>query len=410
MSSLSWMDFSEKERRQALDLIDQLNESDTRDELGIGTIRDALAELLFPGTSTIQTRAKYFLFIPWMYQELERRKKPSNIIAAEARWVEVKLIEALLHSEDTDGVIGKEAGKNLKRLPSNIYWQGLHRWGIRLFQNSQDAYHRSLDYFYSAQKQKLPKTDDGEVIGGNYSNWHAGLPTKPDEFPYQATFQLSREEAEYLRERILQYTPKTMLAFLVNLDSLFERVDYPWELPFVDQLPVNLRQRLKHAELFSLSLHGAALLYNLMLAELIKHKEWIEDYTERMDHWWSLVQKQSMDMKNWSRTDFWKTVTSEGARILPTTRAFVDEWLDILFETMNNNLPVTEVIALKRPRLLIKNREFALKRGKARLDQPRALQMWNGDAGSNRLSFRWSTARTIVLDILNGCYGGDQNA
>lgn len=60
MSFIAWMDYSEADRRQALDVIDLFSQSEARDKLGLGTIRDAM----FPGTSTIQTRAKYFLFIP----------------------------------------------------------------------------------------------------------------------------------------------------------------------------------------------------------------------------------------------------------------------------------------------------------------------------------------------------------
>ena len=58
------------------------------------------------------------------------------------------LIYALLDSDDTDGVIGKDAKKNLQRLPSSIYWQGLEAWGIRLSPYSISDYHRSLDAFY----------------------------------------------------------------------------------------------------------------------------------------------------------------------------------------------------------------------------------------------------------------------
>jgi hypothetical protein len=61
VSQFAWLDFSEHERRKALDVIDLFRERDTRDELGIGTVRDALSDVLFPGTSTIQTRARYFL-------------------------------------------------------------------------------------------------------------------------------------------------------------------------------------------------------------------------------------------------------------------------------------------------------------------------------------------------------------
>jgi hypothetical protein len=60
----SWVDFAEEDRREMAEVISLFRERDTRDELGIGVIRDALADLMFPGTSTIQTRARYFLFIP----------------------------------------------------------------------------------------------------------------------------------------------------------------------------------------------------------------------------------------------------------------------------------------------------------------------------------------------------------
>lgn len=39
-------------------ILAQFKERDTRDELGLGSLRDAIADLLFPGTSTIQTRLR----------------------------------------------------------------------------------------------------------------------------------------------------------------------------------------------------------------------------------------------------------------------------------------------------------------------------------------------------------------
>jgi hypothetical protein len=65
-STLTWLDYSDRDRRRALDVVDLLRESSTVDELGLGLVRDAFADLLFPGTSTIQTRARYFLFVPWI--------------------------------------------------------------------------------------------------------------------------------------------------------------------------------------------------------------------------------------------------------------------------------------------------------------------------------------------------------
>ena len=39
---------------------------ESRDELGLGAIRASFADALFPGTSTIQTRLRYMLFVPWV--------------------------------------------------------------------------------------------------------------------------------------------------------------------------------------------------------------------------------------------------------------------------------------------------------------------------------------------------------
>jgi hypothetical protein len=69
---LAWLDYSERDRKRALDVVGLLREPSTVDELGLGPVRDAFADMLFPGTSTIQTRARYFLFVPWQYAELER--------------------------------------------------------------------------------------------------------------------------------------------------------------------------------------------------------------------------------------------------------------------------------------------------------------------------------------------------
>ena len=75
-----------------LDAVDLFKEKGTRDEMGIGSVRDAFADLFFPGTSTIQTRARYFLFVPWVYLQLEQRRVPSSEIAWRARDMEIGLM------------------------------------------------------------------------------------------------------------------------------------------------------------------------------------------------------------------------------------------------------------------------------------------------------------------------------
>lgn len=112
MSTLGWLDSSERERRAVLDLLSALDEPGTLDELGIGSIRDSIADTLFPGTSTIQTRARYFLFIPWILQMVEVRSP--RRAEDRARRLQLQLCHALDRAHGPNaGVIGREAGAAL---------------------------------------------------------------------------------------------------------------------------------------------------------------------------------------------------------------------------------------------------------------------------------------------------------
>ena len=64
MLSLAWIDFEEAEPQRAQRIMVLFQERETRDELGLGgAIRNSIANHLFPGTSTIQTRLRYMLVV-----------------------------------------------------------------------------------------------------------------------------------------------------------------------------------------------------------------------------------------------------------------------------------------------------------------------------------------------------------
>ena len=115
-STLSWLDSSESERRAVMELVSALNEPQTLDELGIGSVRDAIADGLLPGTSTIQTRARYFLFIPWILQTVEARPRGSSDRLS--RQLQLQLCDALAETHGAGaGVIGRESRVSLRRWP-----------------------------------------------------------------------------------------------------------------------------------------------------------------------------------------------------------------------------------------------------------------------------------------------------
>src|ERR1035437_10246304 len=149
-SRFAWIDVDEASRRTMLDFIDQFRDQGTLDELGIGTIRDAFADYFFPGTTTVQTRARYFLFVPWIYRRLESTGTTSAELPRKLRTAELGLLEAMREAGVGEGerLIGRQSGAALKRWPSSIYWAGLGRWNIRRFPGSQDKYPGGLDTFY----------------------------------------------------------------------------------------------------------------------------------------------------------------------------------------------------------------------------------------------------------------------
>ena len=71
-STVGWLDLNDDASRKINETLRALDEPSTLDPLGLGSIRDAFSDLIAPGTSTIHTRLRYFLFIAWICQRIEK--------------------------------------------------------------------------------------------------------------------------------------------------------------------------------------------------------------------------------------------------------------------------------------------------------------------------------------------------
>lgn len=397
MPTLSWLAFSDEERRRAHDALGLFRERDTRDELGVAGVRDAFSDLLFPGTTTIQTRAAYFLFIPWIYRQLEETRggAPAAMQAARA---EQRLIEVLRNSGDPEGTIGVRAGPDVQRLPSSIYWQGLYSWRIRRARGSLDAYHAWLDH---PLQRRVERDDDGVPVDGTaQSAWDPELPETPKSFPVAAGFALAPDHARYLRDRVMFEHPETLLAFLVDRGRAGARAPYPWAHPQRAAMPDRVAEVLDHAELFSLCINSAALLYNLIAAEKASQPEIAANFERRLDTLAGELDESRRRLDSWNRERFWDLVEAGNPRMRRQThtRRFVDAWLDRVVTTRGARLARDQQAQAE-----IIRREIDVKGERsARLFSPSALALWNGDSGAARMSFRWPTVRQIVRDIRLG--------
>ena len=140
---LGWIDFSREDRKKVLDVINLLQEPGAVDEIGIGLIRDAFANLFFPGTSTVQTIAKYFLVVPYILKEATEGRFGNDLSHILHRIDQAEKecgIRLMQNCPGEEGIIGRRVLPNgwVARKPSDIYWNGIRTYGI-CTQESDDS-------------------------------------------------------------------------------------------------------------------------------------------------------------------------------------------------------------------------------------------------------------------------------
>ena len=393
ISSFAWLDFSDRDRKRALDAVDLFREEDTRDELGLGVIRDAFADRLFPGTSTIQTRVRYFLFIPWLFRVLRSADRDPERFVQRTRQVQDQLRKSLVKGGEELGVIGYRAGGNVQRLPSSVYWQGLRRLAVLKFNGSEADYSRKLSAAPEAHRD-----DDREPIGnGSRALWDAQLPEPPAGWLESTDFTITRDEARYLSDRVNFAAPDSLLAHLIHLGKRPDGGAFPWDHVPPVALPRALSEELEHARNFSESMHGASLLYNLMLAQGKESADLVEKYEARLAEWWEVLKEREDELAKWNRPRFWALLAAWRVRVPPPSHSFVETWLSAIRTARR----VESILSDRSLHELIRLRESFLKRGRARMGNARALDLWNGRSGTGQLDYRWGRpVRQMLQDLL----------
>ncbi|MGI9189437.1 MAG: DUF6361 family protein [Longimicrobiaceae bacterium] len=393
-SSLAWLDHDAAAHERTKRILALFQERGTVDQLGLGGIRDSFADLFFPGTSTIQTRLRYFLFVPWIYSRLEEEEVPARRIAAEARDFELALIGPLLSAEEA-GVFGSMAGGNLKRLPSEVYWGGLGSWGIRCFDASRDQYHRAIDEIYQRRHEPALHSPEGTEPTRRTVTWHPELPAAPTSFPEQATLSLEQQEAEFLRDRITAEHRSSLLAWLA-LHPRSTEVAFPWEHPLLETMPAEHRRALRHARLFSEVMNGAPILYNRMLSEEVGRDDLVEKYRRMHAEWTESLDRGAV--ADWPLDELFAIARAQGTHgISAQLEEFVRRWVARVRQD-----PVS-IAHDEDTRKLIRYREMLLKGARSLFRNRKALEeRYAGDLGIGQLDYRWPGVELLLGDLHAG--------
>jgi len=376
------------------ELLGLFAETESRDELGIGQVRDAFSDLLFPGTSTLHTRARYLLIVPWCYQEAEQRGLRGAALTARVEHNERRVIASLKGSGQVDGLIGRVAGVAVKTLPSAIYWSALAQYRIRMSDDPGAA--RSL---HVAEADELAD----RIIG----DWAPTLPLAPDSFPGVVNdgLELSSDEAAFLREKMRLGAEGSLLVHFLDEDRCpHSDSQAPWLDPAASHAPQEPAADLRHAERFSIAIHGAALLYNFLLAQRYQQAGYtrvetpVERFRDRLKDWSQRVEALG-PWSSWNRADMWVRVIARNPRIAHNlrVRAFIDEWLDAVVEGR-----ASSVLEDRTLQALVRHRERSVKRTQSRFTNDKLLRTWSGGSGNRQLSFRWTQVRRLLIDVHEG--------
>jgi len=244
---VGWIDFSPEERSRTLTVLSSLSEPGSVDELGVGIVRDAMADVLFPGTSTLLTKARYFFLVPYLSRYLERghdsSRQDPRALRNTFRDLERRCAAGLRNCErargNTDeGIIGRIAlssGKWVTRGPGEIYWASLRTLGF-MKKDAPDSYQAQFPYLSDArvrgqQYRSAPSegeendglSDDKLAFGSiwnvprdSYDSWRKAW----DNWDSEAAIALTQDEAVYLRSRVLASRPNSLYALILSDDEL----------------------------------------------------------------------------------------------------------------------------------------------------------------------------------------------
>lgn len=397
-SSLGWLDFDAAAADRVAALLRALQEPSTLDVLGLGSVVNTFSQMLHPGTSYVHTNLRYLMFLPWIFQGLETDRVAPGDFFRRLRDNEIRLIDCLRHLGPGHGVIGYQAGRNLKRMPSSIYWGALWEWGLRRVSLGLGEYAQRAG---ALGRYRATRDDDGNVTDTSRPIW-AQLPPPPRDFlRARISFELRRDEALALVDNVRRQQPKTLLASLCAKPDVAADCTYPWSVP-KSVVPGEVVEVLSHARCFSELTTGPQHTYNILVARRA-HRElrWDTDQVEqtqlaRLNNWVELVERRREELRAWvdDLPVFWELLArNRTSPVNHGTRSFIAKIVNMAVESperFRDDGRFHEEVRL---------REIQLKGRRARLGNRAALENWHGSPVGGQHTYRWSVAKAYVGEI-----------
>lgn len=224
---IGFVSFNQEALNRANKVMKLLQGQGAIDELGLGRIRDAFSNTMFPGMSVLQTHAKYFLLMPALYSFLEKTRIAD---VREARTIvrdqEIRMTYRLMagSSKDATGIIGADMLRRgegyVKYDPTYVYQAGMEIYG--LVPRGGNIYATLVER--SAIYQNFPKRhkgndeigDDSDDLTGNRQIFKVCGEDYDFSHREPLDIKLTHREAEFLKNQIIRYTQGSLLSYLLD--------------------------------------------------------------------------------------------------------------------------------------------------------------------------------------------------
>ena len=402
---IGFVNFNTEEKKRVAKIMQLLQESEAIEELGIGRVRDHFSNTLFPGTSTLQHHAKYFVVMPSLYYHTAFKSRKFQNLAEVSRYIkeaEVQITRQMAKWDNNQinttetGITGintlKDAlndyNKYVKYDPAYIYGSGLARYGI-IPDTGVERLILELNkkHFADPHNKGALKNEDTTEDAGDLTGDKQVIKTCGESYDFfngkTMSLALTEKEASFMKDRIHSSCDGTMLAYLIDSKyELPERIGYFEIEELLSELDPKVVNVYKKSVLFSKLMHLIDWRFNYSYFDSFGNTDEVEVCKDEYE-------KLLVEYK--------EVILNEGAfkALFDYTRSIdmmLTEFCEACYKAIIGGEPT-------RVDQLVKAREHTVKRERSKIGNSAYKNQGRGKPLPN--TFRWETVRTMVNEIRN---------
>ena len=400
---IGFVNFNTEEKKRVAKMMQLLQESEAIEELGIGRMRDHFSNTLFPGTSTLQHHAKYFVVMPSLYYHTAFKSRKFQNLAEVSRYIkeaEVQITRQMAKWDNNQinttetGITGintlKDAlndyNKYVKYDPAYIYGSGLARYGI-IPDTGVERLILELNkkHFADPHNKGALKNEDTTEDAGDLTGDKQVIKTCGESYDFfngkTMTLALTEKEASFMKDRIHSSCDGTMLAYLIDSKyDIPERIGYFAIEELLSELDPDVVDVYKKSVLFSKLMHLIDWRFNYSYFDSFGNTDEAEVCKDEYE---KLL------------AEYKEVILNEDAfkALFDYTRSIdmmLTEFCEACYKAIIGGEPT-------RVDQLVKAREHTVKRERSKIGNSAYKNQGRGKPLPN--TFRWETVRTMVNEI-----------